>query len=255
MKVNPTQEFVKSIMSVLRLEQNIYTTGAIEKLIERLKVSDYQLFIAYLGERNSDYEKPIENIAKGVEEFYTKKLEPHRDEAKKKQSKIRDSLYNLSKCISKKLEDSFDDSNIVTDVNDKYKEQGEDTINYQVKTRTQEAIHDKRDKYFKDFCEKAESNNDILKSLIVSTTKSRVFDDEEIDIIIGVGLYSLLRNDDFWFNDLIFDYIFTKNIKPSVTNQITIKEYEKIYEPDVISDKTRRLLNPPKKLVPYSEFE
>lgn len=67
--MNPKSEFVKAIMSVLRLESNIYTTGAIETIIERLEVTDYQQFIAYLGERNSDYEKPIENIAKGVQEY------------------------------------------------------------------------------------------------------------------------------------------------------------------------------------------
>lgn len=74
--MNPKQEFVKAIMQVLRLEANLYTMGAIESIIERLEVKDYTMFIAFLGERASDYEKPIQSIAKGVEEFYTIKIEP-----------------------------------------------------------------------------------------------------------------------------------------------------------------------------------
>lgn len=74
--MNPKQEFVKAIMQVLRLEANLYTMGAIESIIERLEVKDYTMFIAFLGERASDYEKPIQSIAKGVEEFYAIKIEP-----------------------------------------------------------------------------------------------------------------------------------------------------------------------------------
>jgi len=74
--MNAKQEFIKAIMQVLRLETNIYTMGAIEEIIERLEISDYTLFIAYLGERKADYEKPIESIAKGVDEFYNLKIEP-----------------------------------------------------------------------------------------------------------------------------------------------------------------------------------
>lgn len=74
--MNPKQEFVKAIMQVLRLEADLYTMGAIESIIERLEVKDYTMFIAFLGERASDYEKPIQSIAKGVEEFYTIKIEP-----------------------------------------------------------------------------------------------------------------------------------------------------------------------------------
>lgn len=74
--MTPKQEFIKAIMQVLRLEMNIYTMGAIEEIIERLDQKDYVMFIAYLGERQSGYEKPIESIAKGVEEFYDMKMDP-----------------------------------------------------------------------------------------------------------------------------------------------------------------------------------
>lgn len=74
--MNAKKEFIKSIMQVLRLEANIYTMGAIEEIIDRIEISDYTLFIAYLGERESNYEKPIESIAKGVNEFYELKTYP-----------------------------------------------------------------------------------------------------------------------------------------------------------------------------------
>ncbi|NCD00183.1 MAG: hypothetical protein EOL95_10850 [Bacteroidia bacterium] len=86
--MNPKQEFIKAIMQVLRLEANIYTMGAIEEIIDRLEVQDYTLFIAYLGERESDYEKPIESIAKGVNEFYELKTSPMIRAAREKANRL-----------------------------------------------------------------------------------------------------------------------------------------------------------------------
>jgi len=76
--MNPQKEFVNAIMSVLRLEQNVYVTASIEEIIDRIDVKDYTIFIAYLGERNSDFERPIQTIAKAVDEFYEKKNKPTR---------------------------------------------------------------------------------------------------------------------------------------------------------------------------------
>ena len=90
--MNAKQEFIKAIMQVLRLEANIYTMGAIEEIIDRLEVSDYTLFIAYLGERESNYEKPIESIAKGVNEFYELRTYPIVRAAREK-AKIITSLF------------------------------------------------------------------------------------------------------------------------------------------------------------------
>lgn len=90
--MNPKQEFIKAIMQVLRLEANIYTMGAIEEIIDRLEVQDYTLFIAYLGERGSDYEKPIESIAKGVNEFYELKTAPMIRAAREKASRLANCL-------------------------------------------------------------------------------------------------------------------------------------------------------------------
>ncbi len=74
--MNPKKEFVNAIMSVLRLEQNIYTVAALEEIIDRIDTQDYTIFIAYLGERNADYEKPIQTIANAVDEFHKKKVMP-----------------------------------------------------------------------------------------------------------------------------------------------------------------------------------
>jgi len=86
--MNLKQEFIKSIMQVLRLEMNIFTMSAIETIIERIEEKDYALFIAYLGERPSNYEKPIESIAKGVDEFYEKKIAPIKNSVTSRVEKI-----------------------------------------------------------------------------------------------------------------------------------------------------------------------
>jgi len=91
--MNPKQEFIKAIMQVLRLEANIYTMGAIEEIIDRLETPDYTLFIAYLGERESNYEKPIESIAKGVNEYYELKLAPLREASLRKSNDIAQCIY------------------------------------------------------------------------------------------------------------------------------------------------------------------
>lgn len=74
--MNPKKEFISAIMSVLRLENNIYVTASIEEIVDRVDVPDYTMFIAYLGERDSDFEKPIQSIAKAVDEFHNEKTEP-----------------------------------------------------------------------------------------------------------------------------------------------------------------------------------
>lgn len=74
--MNPKKEFIKAIMSVLRLEDNIYITASVEEITDRIDIPDYKMFIAYLGERKSDYEKPIQSIAMAVEEFHRKRITP-----------------------------------------------------------------------------------------------------------------------------------------------------------------------------------
>ena len=74
--MNPKKEFVNALMSVLRLDQNIYTVGAIEEVIDRVDIKDYTMFVAYIGERESNFEKPIQSIAKAVDEFHRKKIIP-----------------------------------------------------------------------------------------------------------------------------------------------------------------------------------
>lgn len=246
MQINPKQEFVKAIMSVLRIEPNLYTTGAIEKLIERLKVSDYQMFIAYLGEREAVYEKPIENIAKGVDEFYNMKLKPHRVEARKKQDKILLELSHLKKHLLINCENTLDKEEIFEYVEKHYSKQDESVKEYQRGLKTRELLNEKSEDFIIVECKKIQEKPDILKNLRNAETKESVLSDELISIIIEVGIQNILIQDDYYESDLIFNHIFTSKIKPSITNQITIKEYEKIYEPEQLSHKTKLLLNKPK---------
>ena len=93
-------QFIKAIMSALRLENNIFIQGAIELLINRLAVEDYQAFIAYLGERKASYEKPIESIAKGVEEFCRIKEIPKVNYAEEMSLKIREIFIDVRRLFS-----------------------------------------------------------------------------------------------------------------------------------------------------------
>ena len=93
-------QFIKAIMSALRLENNIFIQGAIELLINRLSAEDYQAFIAYLGERKANYEKPIESIAKGVDEFCSIKEIPKVNYAEEMSLKIREIFIDVRRLFS-----------------------------------------------------------------------------------------------------------------------------------------------------------
>ena len=109
--MNPRKEFVNAIMSVLRLEQNIYVTASIEEIIDRIDITDYTMFIAYLGERNSDYEKPIQTIAKATEDFYEKKNKPRRLALSETISQITKRFYHAEKEAKEKLSVECKDEN------------------------------------------------------------------------------------------------------------------------------------------------
>lgn len=245
MQINPKQEFVKAIMSVLRLEPNIYTTGAIETLIERLRVNDYQMFIAYLGERKADYEKPIENIAKGVDEFYHKKLEPHEAEARKIENEILNGLAEFKNYMKSQSDKKIDNQHIIDLVEENYGKQDESTKEYQIQYRTNRLSWERVEKRIIDLStpEKKEELNTFLKMMQRIKDKERVFNDKHIQIINEIGFAKIMTSDDYYSNNIIFDHIFTKNVKPNIQQQIVIKEYEKIYEPELLSEKTRLLLN------------
>lgn len=99
--IDKKQEFIKAIMAILRLEQNIYIMASIEEIITRVDEKDYTMFIAYLGERNSDYEKPIQSVAKGVDEFYEMKVEPIRVASQKRAEKILFITHTIQGSINK----------------------------------------------------------------------------------------------------------------------------------------------------------
>ena len=98
--MNPQKEFVKAIMSVLRLEQNIYTVASIEEIVDRIDVSDYTIFIAYLGERSSDFERPIQTIAKATDDFHSKKTTP---KVLAVTENIQETLKSINKLMSEYL--------------------------------------------------------------------------------------------------------------------------------------------------------
>lgn len=105
--MNPRSEFVKAIIQVLRLEANIYTMGAVEEIIERIKQNDYAMFIAYLGEREGNYEKPIQTIAKGVDEFYEMKVAPMKAAVKNKADEITKNLGGIIEYEVHKSKDEY----------------------------------------------------------------------------------------------------------------------------------------------------
>lgn len=74
--MNIKKEFVNAIISLFRLEKNVFIIGALEKIIEDVESRDYVMLLAFLGDRDSEYERPIESITKGVEEFYEIKNKP-----------------------------------------------------------------------------------------------------------------------------------------------------------------------------------
>jgi len=105
--MNPRKEFVNAIMSVLRLEQNIYVTASIEEIIDRIDIQDYTIFIAYLGERSSDFERPIQTIAKATEDFYEKKHRPKRIEISNYADRICTIIYGARSVVSANKKDEY----------------------------------------------------------------------------------------------------------------------------------------------------
>lgn len=95
------EKFIQAVLMATRLDdKNEYIIGAVEILISRLEAKEYSRFLAYIGERNSDYEKPMENIAKGVQEFIDLKEIPTIDYAKKMAIEIRQLFLNMKSYYS-----------------------------------------------------------------------------------------------------------------------------------------------------------
>jgi len=230
--MNPKSEFVKAIMSVLRLESNIYTTGAIETIIERLEVTDYQLFIAYLGERKADYEKPIENIAKGVEEYYQLKLEPHKKKADAKISEIVNKTYNIQDMFSKEAKKIVESSSdIKIEIEEEVKKHyGKQSSQIQENQRYQCKMSYNKKKnleLIEEFCS-YEQNDVFFKKLIYGDKGHRVFTDDDISLIFQCGGFkSILERGKNYNNDFdtaMYDHFLKGKIKPSVEDKIAINE-------------------------------
>ena len=227
--MNPKSEFVKAIMSVLRLEPNIYTTGAIETIIERLETSDYQLFIAYLGERNSEFEKPIENIAKGVDEFYKIKLKPYEEEASKIATKLYIGLSEAQKLVSAQSEQYTETEEAMKIVEGKMEEF---TVISDI-ARTNK-IYDffaelKTEKQH-EIWEKIESReSQFFKSLLNAETKERFISEKEEDILFAIGGFDKLRDTrrnyaPKYILEEIEKYLLKDIYKPSIIEKIYMTE-------------------------------
>lgn len=81
--MNPKNEFVKSLINNLKLDSELYTLGAVEKVIDRLEQDDYINFLILLGSRKSDYEIPMAKLINGVDEFIAIKYRKEIAETKK----------------------------------------------------------------------------------------------------------------------------------------------------------------------------
>ena len=217
-------------MSVLRLEANIYTTGAIETIIERLEVEDYQLFIAYLGGRKSDYEKPIENIAKGVDEYYNIKLKPHKEKAQNKINELSSMYSALENMIKEQSSNEVESDELIkAEIKNILKrdrglqsEQIQENYKHNITNSFKQKKYDEKlDK----LCE-YDINNSFFKELISSDSGELYFSRDNLEIIFYAGGFSALRirgrNNDF--DNGVYSFYLKGKLKPNIEDMIMINE-------------------------------
>jgi len=250
--MNPKSEFIKAIMSVLRLESNIYTTGAIETIIERIDLSDYQLFIAYLGERKSDFEKPIENIAKGVDEFYAIKLKPFKDKANKAYNEIGSAYERLSRFASKKCENLEVDKNQINNYIDKnYSKQSDQSIEFAKSNYVRKIIGEREIELMKSYLE-LDKSNEFYKRFIIADSNSQVFSNDLLDVIYNIGIKNLITLRDTYCvvsKQSVYEYFLSDKIRPSITDKITMFDDNKIN--NLVSNSVKQLIENNKKSFVY----
>ncbi len=235
------QEFVKAIMSVLRLESNIYTIGAIEKIVDRLQSSDYPLFIAYLGERKSDYEKPIESIAKGVDEYYEIKLKPYKLKSEETARRLSKAIIDIKTNTFKNCINLVDKKSIEEEIRKEYTIADESVREYHIENN----IRSEAEKIYLDKIKNNLINSDKLKNsfeaYVIRDTKERILSDKDISILFDIGLDKF--QDEYCIPyDIIFEFIYTKNLKPKITDKILIAEAKKAFSEDVIDSKVKHLI-------------
>lgn len=235
------QEFVKAIMSVLRLESNIYTIGAIEKIVDRLQSSDYPLFIAYLGERKSDYEKPIESIAKGVDEYYELKLKPYKLKSEETARRLAKAIMDIKNHTFKNCMDLVDKKTIEEDVRKQYTLADESIREFHIENN----IKNEAEKIYVDRIKNNLINSDKLKksleAYVVRDTQERILSDKDINILFDIGI-DKFQNEYCIPYDIIFEFVYTRNLKPNITDKILITEAKKAFNEDVIDSKVKHLI-------------
>lgn len=242
------QQFIKSVMSVLRLEDNIYTVGAIELIIDKLKESDYQHFIAYLGERKGEYEKPIQALTNAVNEYYDLKLSPYKKQAEEKAEMLIDIFYNVDKRLVEKANEYSKSEDCISEAteyaNENYGKQSEENIQNAKHNKIFNLRECKLKEYEDEFYNmdiESFRNHIVVQKTVYKNTDKRVFDEDSIKMIFSIGLNKFQGYGKP--NSLIIDYLHTSKLKPSIKHQIVQKELEKIEDDKTLIDsKVKRLL-------------
>ena len=214
--MNPKKEFVNAIMSVLRLDQNIYTVASIEEIITRLDIKDYTKFIAYLGERSSDYEKPMQSIAKGVNEFYKLKLLPHKNKAERMIGAIDRANGNMKKLIEKQTQFTQEEKDsFQAQAKEDYGKQGED----RVKGRYSHiCISEKYQRALVQYIENTKrSPKDIFFKELCFENNERVYPQEVLEIMIFCNSVEPTK-------EKIYEYYLRDKIIPSIEEKIIMDE-------------------------------
>lgn len=73
------EQFNEAISIMFNLADNIFIIATAETILERVRKDEYSELLLYLAERRSDYETPLEKLAKGVDEFYKAKRQAQLD--------------------------------------------------------------------------------------------------------------------------------------------------------------------------------
>lgn len=219
--MNVKQEFINSIMGVLRLDKNVFTAGAIEHIIERLDIKDYSMFIAYLGERTGEYERPLETLANAVNEYYEIKLEPYKAKAQEMSKKITKAFKNMS--------DFFRENAILSEEQiQKIEETAKKDYGKQGKERVDENIRDQsRAKLFNvgrenniKFIRDIELNNDLINRPKLGDES--LFRKEMQTVIFAIGKEK--ATDSTLIERAVQEYYLKPIKKPSIKEKILIAE-------------------------------
>lgn len=217
--MNPKKEFVKAIMALLRLENNVYIVAGIEEVIDKLDQDDYITFIAYLGERDSEYERPIESVTKAVDEYYNIKLEPYKEEANIIFDKLRGAYYKVDAMVTSNI-----DKYITKEEIEKLKEQAKIDYGEQGEQAVETTFN--RDKYYLKKERESEKmseitakdpRDDFFKGIKSTKDGSSIYTDEMLKVAEYCGTIFPEKNK-------VYEYYLKGKIRFSIVEKIKMKE-------------------------------